>query len=174
MVISRIGKARFLTLTAMVSIALTVAGCSGSSAPSDAQARAAYPWYEGMGEPVDFRKVNGESITKDGQKHYVYHFQQANPLKEKMKWFKCTKLSVYFSDSAPIGCEAMTGQQADGLMVSKGTITFKSTEQGWIPASGRIKSWGYCESLKDVSECYEKAVVEDTQQLNFYKGQRSY
>lgn len=171
---------RFCMVIAFCSaVVLILSACSkaGSSGPSDAEARTAYPYYSGMGEPVDFRKTNGESLIKDGQQYYIYHFQQANPLQPGIVWSQCPEGNTLFFGTRRIDgptCALMTGSAASGLVISEGTVTFKQTENGWIAANGKITSWGYCPAKTELPDCYKIGLTRGTEFLDFNKGKRKY
>ena len=161
----------YLGFVASVGAVLLLAACSetGLSGPSDAEAKAAYPFYEGMAAPIDFQKKNGESLTKNGQKFYIYHFQQANPLKGAA-WYICDS-KMRFSPRPFIDCTTKaTGAAANALVVSKGTITFKETENGWVAVAGEISDAGYCVSKEKLAGCYQNDMEPDP--YPFRKTQR--
>ncbi len=152
----------FAACGSAIVLLLAACGKAGIGGPSDADARATYPAYAGMDAPIDFQKTNGESLTKDGQKLYVYHLQQANPLKGA-RWYDCAIGRIFTPEIIDPGlayrCTALPGSAANGLVVSKGTITFKETEKGWVAAERTISSWGYCASKEKLADCYSNAMT---------------
>jgi hypothetical protein len=146
-----------IVLLSLSSLAF-VSGC-GSSRPSDSQARkVAEHRCEGLVKQgakfIDFRKQNGESKGQNGQQVYEYHFLASVELPAGYAW----EGGELVRDVGP-GVPHLAGYillPKGAIFVSKGTITFRLTEKGWLSSDlvDRVTD-SYCTDSKP-EDCYEK------------------
>lgn len=165
-------------ITAAVFLAASLAyltGCqfSGTSDPSEKQARAAFtnslqPLMNDGGEIIDFRKSNGESQVIKGQKWLLYHFHAAIKLPSGWVWhsYDGNIYSIISSDQEGGLEEENTIQPYSGgtytrlpkgtIVAFRGIIEFRSTEKGWIhnPSLDDAQQ-GVC-ARQIPSECYKQ------------------
>lgn len=153
-----------ISLLIPILVVLSLAAC-GASIPSDEQARQvvdeSFADLKALGATViDFRKLNGESLERGGQKLYVYHFLAAAELPGGVAWMKAGlgggfikdpgKYSVYLhAESLPAGT----------IAVRRGRITFRLTEKGWLSADLPVTAAadnGYCTKLTKPEACYKE------------------
>lgn len=108
---------------------------------------------------IDFRKLNGESLQREGQKIYIYHYLTAMELPAGIAWRHSDGVvpggftqdigpNLFFhSESIPKGT---TG-------VGRGPITFRLTERGWVSApKPDFAQWAWCRPVRLAPEaCYK-------------------
>jgi hypothetical protein len=164
---------RRLIVVTLVCIALAglagLTGCasqsgpSSPSAPSIEQARKVLETAYPGSKIVDFRKLNGEMKVVEGQPTYVYHFLAGMELPAGIGWQHENLpygLSAGFVSNGPGQAHAF-GAQVDPIPagatgVSKGTITFRETERGWLTNDRPVADEGYCPPKTPPQACYKK------------------
>ena len=143
----------------------------GSSRPSDSQARKVVETHfrtlTQLGAKItDFRKLNGESKELEGQKIYTYRFLAAAELPAGIAWLNTTGSMVAYANRG--GFVRDIGQKGSMWIgqftplpkgttaISRGTITFRMTEKGWLSSDlPDTVDDGYCTD-KGPADCYEK------------------
>lgn len=145
-------------------------GC-GSSKPSDGQARKVVesrlqPLTQMGAKITDFRKLNAESRELEGQKVYLYHYLAAADLPAGVAWQSTAGSMIalasgggFVKDSGQKGSiwvGHFTSLPKGTTAVSKGTITFRLTEKGWLSANVPDNAAvAYCTD-KGPADCYHK------------------
>jgi hypothetical protein len=160
------GITRKAILLVSLAVSAFVASC-GASKPSDNQARkvveAHFQFLSQLGaKTTDCRKLNAESKELEGQKIYIYHFLAAAELPAGIAWHDTSGSMValtvrggFVKDTHQKGSMwigKFTSLPKGTTAVSRGTITFRETENGWLTSSLSADD-GYCTD-KGPKDCY--------------------
>lgn len=147
----------------MVSLVLVsaLAISCGHGQPSLAQGeQAVRPYAEVYGRLLEFRKVNGESRSVAGQKHYVLHFRVATEMEPGWEWvrdpFKGPGIYRAFAPDLPnfLGMPSRTSIPSGSTYVGRGEVVFRHSENGWIVDDVDVRQQGYCNPGPTPSECF--------------------
>lgn len=111
---------------------------------------------------IDFRKFNGEMKEVDGQKVYVYQFLAAaeSPVGIAFRTSKYGGDVGLTKDPGPSNRNGWLGEftplRQGTTGVRRGTITFRSTDNGWVSQYKVPDAWEdkYCADLK-AEACYK-------------------
>jgi len=136
-----------------------------ASAPSDDQARhvaeTSLASLKDLGAKIiDFRKLNGESLEREGQKIYIYHYLAAAELPAGVAWVSGGLLSMgrrgFIRDPGQSTVYIETVSLPQGTTaIQQGQITFRLTKRGWLsPDLPDVAEMGYCTQLKPEA-CYK-------------------
>jgi len=157
-----------ILLFSLLSISVFVAGC-GASRPSDNQARKVVETHfqlltQSGAKMIDFRKLNAESKELEGQRIYIYHFLAGAELPAGIAWHDTSGSMValtvrggFVQDTHQKGSMwigKFTSLPKGTTAVSRGTITFRETEKGWISSTLSVDD-GYCTD-KGPTDCYAR------------------
>jgi len=161
-----LGTAAKAILLVSLSVSAFFASCSASR-PSSGEARrvvdAHFQLLTQLGAKMtDFRKLNAESKELEGQRIYIYHFLAAAELPAGIAWqdtsgsmIAVTVRGGFVKDlhqKGSVWVGKFTSLPKGTTAVSRGTITFRETEKGWL-SSALSADDGYCTD-KGPTDCY--------------------
>jgi hypothetical protein len=127
---------------AVVVLPVAIAACSGSSVPTEANARTVFEnqlgkvLKDGTVRIIYFRKVNGQSGDKAGIRFYILDYKaeieypngQNTQCFTKSAGWECAQMNVFH----------VKAHQKGEKIKRHGEITFEKTEKGWMGQDGNI------------------------------------
>jgi hypothetical protein len=157
----------------------------GASKPSDDEVqKTVASLHSTNGELAEWKKINAEETTINGQKRYAVQYVSAKKLSGHWYFTKDVYPSRYVEGRLPPGLfhasdtermwkdfhiNASTNFKVPGqfphtvtelpvgsIAVFKGQMTFKQTENGWVLSDSDQSSSGYCNPDVSASDCWKR------------------